>query len=40
MRDPQSWKQKVRTVVAGSTALILGPGITQRRERDVDIASS
>ena len=39
-RDSGSWTEKVRTVFAGTTAFLLGAGLTSRRSGDVDVASN
>lgn len=36
----ESWADRVRTALAGGTAVIVGSGLTPRRDSDVDIASS
>jgi hypothetical protein len=38
--DGASWAGRVRTVLAGGTAMLLGPQLPQGRERDVDVAPS
>ena len=39
-RQRDSWAERVRTAVTGSTAFVLGESIAQRQSRNVDIASS
>jgi hypothetical protein len=38
--EHESWTEKVRIAFAGGAALVLGSGLTPRRDRNVDIASS
>ena len=37
-RQRESWAEKVRTVVEGSSAIILGADLSRRQNRDADIA--
>ena len=36
----ETWTNKVRTAIANGSALIVGSGLTPRRDNDVDIASN